>query len=588
MKLRKKLIIILMAISATIIAIIFYLSNPILLNGFAQIEADHTKKSVERFKEIMEEEFDKLKVTSVGWSSWDDTYRYALSQPQSQSYVKNNFEISTMFDSHFSRVILFNSEKKLLFSRDYDHEGKKIIETSDDVITDFKKDVLANLENKKFHKPLQGLFLDKSKQLPEIYSINPVFPGSGAGPHVGYMVFTRDINHFMLEKFKRIMKVPIHLRVIPSMLNHSKVSIENSQNSQVSLVRIYYPDVSQNFTFEFSFEMTKKFFQLGKETIQLFLLLIVGITGILCFVFYAIFNKLIIDRILILFNELNSMADPTCTRKKVSLLGTDEIGVLSQQVNKTLETLEENQLILNRSVKFSALGEVAASIAHEINNPITVVSLQASSIDKSLEKNIIDKDDIQRRVLKIKNNVSRIEKIIKSLRFISRDAERDEFEKVPLGVIVEEIDSLFKETLKNKGIELNFKSLDTNLMIRCKPVQIAQVFINLISNSIDALDAVESKWIKVSSTLDKNSVIIKVSDSGKNISSEIAEKIMEPFFTTKPSGKGTGLGLSITKKILESHGGSITLVTLPHTEFIITLKNEELLQETKAPHVNHY
>ena len=585
MNLRKKLIVILMAISTSIIAIIFYLSNTIILNGFEQIEADHTKKSVERFKEILDEEFDKLMVTSVGWSSWDDTYNYALNRPQSQSYVKNNFEISTMFDSHFSRVILFDSKKKLLFSRDYDHEARSIIQTSADVTSEFKKDVLEKLAGNDFQKPKQGLFLDKSKLHPEIYSINPVFPGSGAGPHVGYMVFSREINHLMLEKFKRIMKVPIHLRVLPTKINNQMIIIENSQNNKASQVKILYPDVSQNFSLEFSFEIVKNFYQLGNETIQLFLLLIVVIMGILCFVFYVIFNKLIIDRILILYNELNSMADPLHARKKVSHLGTDEIGVLSLQVNKTLETLEENQLILNRSVKFSALGEVAASIAHEINNPITVVSLQAAHINKNLEKNIFDKEDIQKRIEKIKNNVSRIEKIIKSLRFISRDAERDEFEKVPLGVIVEEIDSLFKETLKNKGIELNFKSLDTNLIIKCKPVQIAQVFINLISNSIDALESVEPKWIKISSAVESNSIIIKVSDSGKNISSEIAEKIMEPFFTTKPSGKGTGLGLSITKKILESHGGSIALSTLPHTEFIISLKNEELSQQAKAPQV---
>ncbi len=574
MKLRKKLLTILFTISSLIIGIIIYFSFSIILESFEKIQKDHTNNSIGRFQEIIEGEFNKLLETTIGWSSWDDTYNFVLAKPQTQNYIKNNFEIGTILDSNFSRVMLFNIEKKILFSRDYFQKTKEIKSTPETVVNDFSKNILTNLSSQKLAKAQQGIFYNQTTQEAEIYSVNPVLPGSGIGPHQGYMVFTRVINQEMLARFKRIMKVPVHLTLLPNTLINQSVSVINEESKTATHVKVNYLDIPRNFIINFSFDISKKFFLLGQDTIKLFLILILVSMGILCFAFYVIFNKLIINRILILNDELNTIAKTTQFKNKVSEIGTDEIGTLSRQVNKTLETLEENQMILNRSSKLSALGEVAASIAHEINNPITVISLQAASINKNLDKNILEKDDLKNRVDKIKKNVSRIEKIVKSLRFISRDGERDEFEFVKLEVIVDEIDSLFNETLKHKGIKLSFSELDTAIELKCKPVQIAQVFINLISNAIDALESRQEKWINISSVIENDKICIKVTDSGECINAEIAEKIMEPFFTTKPSGKGTGLGLSITKKIIEAHGGTFTLKTQPHTEFKICFKKD--------------
>jgi signal transduction histidine kinase len=103
-------------------------------------------------------------------------------------------------------------------------------------------------------------------------------------------------------------------------------------------------------------------------------------------------------------------------------------------------------------------------------------------------------------------------------------------------------------------------------------VQIAQVLLNLIRNSCDAIERGAEKWIRIAVTRLPDSIEISVSDSGRGIPENVREKIFQPFFTTKEVGRGTGLGLSVSKGIVEAHGGTITLDTKStHTRFVVTL-----------------
>ena len=93
----------------------------------------------------------------------------------------------------------------------------------------------------------------------------------------------------------------------------------------------------------------------------------------------------------------------------------------------------------------------------------------------------------------------------------------------------------------------------------CRPNEVSQVLLNLLNNSYDAVEELEDKWIQVVTSIKNDKVCISVIDSGNGISQEIANEIMQPFFTTKPIGKGTGLGLSISKNLLESQQGELII-----------------------------
>lgn len=129
-----------------------------------------------------------------------------------------------------------------------------------------------------------------------------------------------------------------------------------------------------------------------------------------------------------------------------------------------------------------------------------------------------------------------------------------------------------QEKLKHKNIEIKTEGLETNLQLYCNKIQIEQVLMNLISNSIDAIESLPEKWIKVRITHIENFYLLRVIDSGKGINPETVEKMMNPFYTTKPIGQGTGLGLSISKGIIEKHHGTFEYQLFDgHTSFVITL-----------------
>lgn len=166
----------------------------------------------------------------------------------------------------------------------------------------------------------------------------------------------------------------------------------------------------------------------------------------------------------------------------------------------------------------------------------------------------------------------RIHTIIKSLRNFSRDGEQDEMVVASLDQIISETLDLCQERMKSKNIRPILHNVEP-LDINCRPVQISQVFVNLISNSIDAISEQESPWIEISTKrLKDNYVEISFVDSGGGIPEKIRNRILQPFFTTKEVGEGTGLGLSISVGIIQAHGGTLELDSdHPHTRFVITL-----------------
>lgn len=239
---------------------------------------------------------------------------------------------------------------------------------------------------------------------------------------------------------------------------------------------------------------------------------------------------------------------------------------------KALQNLldQERALLLNSS-KMATLGEMAAGIAHEINNPLAVINGKAAKAIDQIKKNNYDVEKIKSDLMKIEETSLRIAKIIKGLKTFSRGSESDPLVKENLTNIINDTFELISEKFKNNNIKIEILG-DTDCNINCRPGQISQVLMNLIGNSFDAVEGKSSPWVKLYIEKKDSSVVIKVVDSGKGIPKEIVEKIMQPFFTTKVVGKGTGLGLSISKGLIEEHGGQFWYdYQAENTTFVIHL-----------------
>lgn len=227
-------------------------------------------------------------------------------------------------------------------------------------------------------------------------------------------------------------------------------------------------------------------------------------------------------------------------------------------ITSQIASQQEKENLQSRFVetaKMAALGEMSGGIAHEINNPLAIIIGKIELLLKYTDHLEEKKDLIIKDLDIIKKTALRISKIIKGLRSFSRNAENDPMINTPLQTIIEETLDLCRQKFSNTGIEI--KTEIENITINCRPVEISQVLMNLFSNAYDAVSPLEEKWILVKTKTDEKNTKIYFIDSGKGISSSLADKMFQPFYTTKDTGKGTGLGLSISATIIKNHGGRL-------------------------------
>lgn len=235
------------------------------------------------------------------------------------------------------------------------------------------------------------------------------------------------------------------------------------------------------------------------------------------------------------------------------------------------EHLERQRARAVSQSKMASLGEMAGGIAHEINNPLTIILNRANLLRFKVEKGSVSQNAIVEELLKIESTVDRISRVIKGLRALSRNTEHDPMTLVGLNSIVDDALSVCREKLLSHGIRLEIH-VPEQLSIWCRPAQIAQIILNLLGNSYDAIKGQEAPWIRVQSENRGALLHLVVEDSGFGIGEPLQDKIMQPFFTTKEVGQGTGLGLSISKSLAEDHGGSLYYdQTSRHTRFVLEL-----------------
>jgi two-component system, NtrC family, sensor kinase len=290
----------------------------------------------------------------------------------------------------------------------------------------------------------------------------------------------------------------------------------------------------------------------------------------------------------------------------------------TEELKQALENLQQAQLHLVQSEKMSALGQLVAGIAHEINNPVNFIHGNLTHVReyvqdlldfvslyqhhypepvKEIEERAkkLDVEFLQQDLGKMLNSMEigsdRIRDLVLSLRNFSR-LDEAECKAVDIHVGIESTLLILQHRLKAKPkfptIEIirDYAQLPE---IECYPSQLNQVFMNILSNAIDALEesAITSPNITIrTAAIDPNWVTICIADNAGGIPESIRSKLFNPFFTTKPIGKGTGLGLSISYQIVtEKHGGKIECHSTASlgSEFVVQLPVKSSFQNAVKP-----
>ncbi|MCB4791435.1 MAG: response regulator [Elusimicrobia bacterium] len=231
--------------------------------------------------------------------------------------------------------------------------------------------------------------------------------------------------------------------------------------------------------------------------------------------------------------------------------------------------LKESTAQLIQTEKISALGELTAGVAHELNQPLNGIKIICQSILRDVKRGeSMTPEGLSSELGEIVCEVNRMASIIDHMRIFTRRTEGSTNDMVDIRTV---IDGAFKFTvqqLMDYSIEIE-KTIEPGLPeILGDAIRLEQVMLNFITNARDALikSKKEHKKLRIKAYRDKGSLIIEIKDNGTGIPKEIQEKVFEPFFTTKEVGKGTGLGLSVAKKIVEEHKGKIELESPPAGE----------------------
>jgi C4-dicarboxylate-specific signal transduction histidine kinase len=228
------------------------------------------------------------------------------------------------------------------------------------------------------------------------------------------------------------------------------------------------------------------------------------------------------------------------------------------EIERREQELRDKQEQLVQAGKLATLGELTTGVAHELNNPLNNIGLYIGNVIDQLRLGKVDDGRVIAELEKVMEQMQKATEIISHLRTFGRAAPVS-LETVDIDELIERSLSLVQEQIKLRGIEVDFDLCPGELVLIANPIQLEQVFINLLTNARDALETAETKKIRIATKRDGDRVCITVSDTGPGIPPEDAARIFDPFFTTKEVGAGTGLGLSITYSIVKEHGGDIAV-----------------------------
>jgi signal transduction histidine kinase len=241
----------------------------------------------------------------------------------------------------------------------------------------------------------------------------------------------------------------------------------------------------------------------------------------------------------------------------------------------------QSHSFLHQESKLIALGQMASGLAHEINNPLSVIRMNAEML-MSLINQDVAKNFLLDKASKIIKTSDRITGIIRALKSISASSSNVHFSYCSLEQIIKDIVELSSVRMKNETIQFTYSMSDELKNYQCylESTHISQAIINLVNNSIDAISECREKWIRVEFQLTESKLQIRVIDSGAGIPEHLLHKIRQKFFSSKKSEKGLGLGLNLVTAYVASHGGELVYgLSEGHTSFTIELPRDRVLPD---------
>jgi signal transduction histidine kinase len=567
-------------------------------------EIENAKTEVEHVQKVFSFEFSQLSIGVADWANWDDTYQFV--EDNNTNYILANLVPSAIKDLELNLMMFANSTGTVIMQMTYNFTTTNMNFDSTQI-----RQRYPNLFQPEAHNNFSEGIIKLNEGLMLVVSA-PILTSNYQGPPRGTAIFGRFLDETELAKLSEISGMPVDMcrldssemdsnflwanntlspekNVVTKTINDTSTAgyslVEDLNGNPVSLLQVTIPrsDYEQSM---------KNMFYVGLSSSLIGLILVVLITLLL--------YRFVLVRLSKLTKKVKRLSLKDETLTPFTFHGSDEISELAKKINEMIQLINESQLNLKeyssnlelkvaektkdlveaqtkliQAERFSVIGQMAATVGHDLRNPLFGIATSVNYLRKTSSKQM---DENGRKMLDfVDRNLEGANKILNDLLDYSRE--------IKLEKEVIKLDALINCSLLSSRVPETIKvtnEIDKSLEVTVDSAKINRVFINLITNAVDSMPNGGSLTIQSFSS--DREVHVKFTDTGTGISPENIDKIMKPLFTTKT--KGIGLGLVICKRFVEAHGGTIKVTSEKDkgTSFIISLPTSDhnIIQEIRG------
>ncbi len=582
MSLRRKILLVVILTLISLIGLPYLISRALLLESFTRLETQSTRQHVRRALNALGDNLEALNAIATDWAWWDDTYAF-IADPD-EAYIRSNLVDETFVGLRVNLILFLDTAGELVFGKAYDlRHGQQVpipagIQT---LITD--GNLLPGGEDA---REVRSGFV-ALPQGPMMISATAILNSEEDLPSRGTMVWGRYLDALELQRLADTTRLSLTLHPFYAPRIPEDFQVARAALSEASPVFIrpldeetvagyaLLSDISGNPALILRVDLPRDIYEQGQAAISSVILTVLVVGLVFSAVALILLQRIVVTRLLRLTGEVQRIGVRGDPSARVTVQGNDELATLASTINAMLEALERSQAELQRAhdglaraANLAAAGEIAAGVAHQINNPLTAIAADAHLMLKRTPTGSPDHES----ATAIQEAARRAGRVVQQLLDLTRT--------IPIPMHQVDVNQSLQNAIALVRSQVEpVARLSVELAPDLPPVRASGqhledvVWINLLLNARDAVRGRSGGHIRVRTAYNAERKLIEVviEDNGVGIPQENLPRVFEPFFTTKP--QGTGLGLSICQDVVERHGGSIQVQSQPGqgTRFLVRL-----------------
>ncbi len=566
MNLRRKTLLILAVVLIVMTLVVSIGARFILLDNYEALEKQRAEVNVKRCLSALSNELSELDSTTADWAAWDDTY--AFIQDVNDNYVESNLVDDTFVNLRLNMMLFINSTGNVVYGKAFNLQNMSETPVPQDLLELLSANVFL-WYHPDTESSLTGLV--PLQEAPLLIASKPILTSHSEGPIQGTLIIGRYLNS---EEIKNLEKTT-YLPVVITPFNESETQIAfqslyssppfedtpiftRQLNADTISGCALIKDVCGEFSFMLRVDIYQDIYKQGVISVAFFILALLGSGTVLGLVAISIVEKGFLSRIEQLAINIKKMGKSKNLSERLSRSSKDELSLLSETIDNMMEE------------RINTIGELAAMIGHDLRNPLTGITSATYYLRKKYGALMDEKGRDMLEV--IGKEIEYSNKIINDLLEYSKAIKLDLKETNPKSAVTAALSHIdFPKNVQLIDLTENTPTIKIDVD------RMKRAFINLTKNAVDAMP--DGGKLTITSEKANGKVKIAFADTGGGISEENLKKLFGPLFTTK--AKGMGLGLAICKRVVEAHGGAISVESVvgKGTVFTIIIPIEPKLEE---------